>query len=71
MTIGPGGVWRGIITLHQTQPSVSPPVEFGANVRGGRMVPLAPGRHTIAVRCNDTWSDDVTFYWEGEPRGAR
>ena len=25
------------------------------------------GRHTIAVRCNGVWSDDIVFYWESGP----
>ena len=28
------------------------------------IMPLADGRHTIAVQCNGIWSDDLVFYWE-------
>jgi hypothetical protein len=66
--IEPGGTWRGIITLHQSSPNVSPAVAFGANTRGGRIAPLGPGRHTIAVRCGAQWSDEYVFYWEPDTR---
>jgi hypothetical protein len=33
-------------------------------VRGGKLEVLAPGRHTIAVRCFGIWSQDLAFYWE-------
>jgi hypothetical protein len=64
--IEPGGTWRGIIALRQSRAGFSAPVQFEANVRGGRIVPLASGRHTIAVRCGDVWSEDYAFYWEDE-----
>jgi hypothetical protein len=66
--IEPGGTWRGIVTLHQSTPDFSPAVAFGANTRGGRIAPLSPGRHTIAVQCGDQWSDDHVFYWEPDAR---
>lgn len=41
------------------------------NVRGEpvtpffkEIVPLSAGEHTIAVKCGDTWSDPVRFYFE-------
>jgi hypothetical protein len=68
VTIEPGGTWRGIIALRQSRDGFSPPVQFGANVRGGRIVPLAPGRHTISVRCNEHWSEEYVFFWEDDPQ---
>lgn len=62
--IAPGGTWRGIIELRQAEPRTGYAVALGANTRSALVVPLTPGRHTIAVRCGDEWSDDVSFYWE-------
>jgi hypothetical protein len=70
--VGPGvtsaipsdGTWRGIIELRQAEQRTGFAVSLGANTRGALVVPLAPGRHTIAVRCGDTWSEDLPFYWE-------
>ena len=64
MDIPPGALWRGIIELRQSTSGPSWAVALGANVRAPLTVPLSAGRHTIAVRCSGTWSDDVTFYWE-------
>lgn len=66
VVIEPGGTWRGILALRQSREGLSAPVQFGANVRGGRIAPLGSGRHTIAVRCGETWSDEYAFYWEDE-----
>jgi hypothetical protein len=66
VTIEPGGTWRGIIALRQSRGGFSAPVRFGANVRSLRIVPLATGRHTIAVRCGEVWSADYVFFWEDE-----
>jgi len=62
--IQPGAMWRGIIELPQSEFGQSSAVALGANVRAPLIVPLNTGRHTIAVRCSDVWSDDVAFYWE-------
>ena len=43
-------------------------MKFGAMVRMSRMVSLAEGWHTLAVRCGEVWSDDVEFFWENEAR---
>ncbi len=64
--VAPGETWRGIIALRQSREGYSATVEFGAMVRGGRILPLVPGRHTIAVRCFGVWSQDMAFYWEDE-----
>jgi len=62
--IEPGGMWRGIYPLRQSREGYNAPTNFGANVRSGVIVPLIPGRHTIAVKCGETWSDGYAFYWE-------
>jgi hypothetical protein len=62
--IPPGGTWRGIVELRQAEPQTGYAVSLGANTRGALVVPLTAGRHTIAVRCGDTWSEDVAFYWD-------
>jgi hypothetical protein len=58
------GIWRGIIELPQSSSRRGSEVALGALVRVPVVVPLAAGRHTIAVRCNGIWSDDLVFYWE-------
>ena len=62
--IQPGAMWRGIIELRQPASGQSVAVALGAKVRSPLYVPLSAGRHTIAVRCSDAWSDDLPFYWE-------
>jgi hypothetical protein len=62
--IPPGGTWRGILELRQVKPRTSYAVALDAHTRKALLAPLTPGRHTIAVRCGDTWSADVPFYWE-------
>ena len=69
--IAPGGMWRGIIALRQSREGFTAPAQFGANVRGGRVVPLDSGRHTIAIRCGERWSEDYAFYWEDESQRRR
>jgi hypothetical protein len=54
-----GAIWRGIMVLRQAEPRTGYAV-----ARGALVVPLTPGRHTIAARCGDEWSSDVAFYWE-------
>jgi hypothetical protein len=62
--VPPGGTWRGIIELRQAKQRTGFAVALGAHVRAGFLVPLAAGRHTIAVRCGDRWSADLVFYFE-------
>jgi hypothetical protein len=62
--IPPGGTWRGILELRQDEVRTGFAVALGAHVRAPKVVPLAPGRHTIAVRCGDRWSRDLVFYFE-------
>ena len=66
MQVEPGQQWRGIIVLRQSEQSYFPAVKFGALRRSAAVRPLAEGRHTIAVKCGEAWSDDLAFYWDGE-----
>ena len=59
-----GAIWRGIVELRQAEPQTGYVVALGANTRSALVVLLAPGRHTIAVRCGEVWSEDLVFYWE-------
>lgn len=70
--VPPGGKWSGILQLRQSATGSSPAVAFGALVRAEMIVPLSAGEHTIAVRCGDTWSDPVRFFFEthGTPNAA-
>jgi hypothetical protein len=55
----PMQTWRNIkVGLGQDNPRL-----LGA-VLGSPWVPLAPGHHTLAIRCLGNWSDEVEFYWE-------
>ena len=62
--VRPGATWRGIVELEQSRRDSSFGVAFGALVRAPLLVPMIAGRHTIAVRCNGTWSEDVPFLIE-------
>jgi hypothetical protein len=65
--VPPGETWRGILALRQSHSSFGPAVKFGALVRRGRReVAIRGGKHTITVQCGGVWSDDFTFYWEGD-----
>jgi HEAT repeat protein len=68
--VPPGQTWRGIIELWQVQQTTSRAVAFDAMVRSPFLLPLEPGRHTIAVRCAEQWSGDVVFFLE-KPRAAK
>src|SRR5262249_44898716 len=61
-----GEIWRGILALRQSSNSFGPAVKFGALVRSARVLPIRDGKHTIAVQCGGAWSDEFTFYWEGD-----
>jgi hypothetical protein len=69
MQVGPGQQWRGIIVLRQSAQSYFPAVKFGALRRIAGLRHLAEGRHTIAVKCGEAWSDELVFYWDGERHG--
>jgi len=64
--VAPGETWRGILALRQSNGSFTPAVKFGALLRDARVLSINEGKHTIAVQCGGVWSDDVTFYWEGD-----
>src|SRR5690242_10078531 len=67
LTMGavPGETWRGILALRQSNRSFTA-LKFGAVVKSERAVKISDGKHTIAVQCGGVWSDDITFFWEGE-----
>jgi hypothetical protein len=74
--VGPGpgpapipedGLWRG--TLEMLPPDASTTrtaadTERVLGVASSRVITqtLTPGRHTIAIQCFDTWSDDLAFW---------
>jgi hypothetical protein len=65
--VAPGDKWHGILDLRQSGASATRPINSGANGAYSRLSvlhPLSAGRHTIAVQCFDTWSDDFVFVWE-------
>ena len=65
--VQPGATWRGILAL------IQPGTDASSVPAAWRQVPnlsnliathrLAPGRHTVAVRCVDSWSDDLAFFF--------
>jgi hypothetical protein len=66
MGAAPGETWRGILGLRQSNRSFTSALKFGAIVKSERAVAISEGKHTIAVQCGGVWSDDITFFWEGE-----
>jgi len=64
--VPPGETWRGILALPQSDRPFTPAVKFGALLREARVLPIREGKHTVAVRCGGVWSDEFTFYWEGD-----
>ena len=64
--VGPDQAWRGIVVLRQSNTGYFPAVKFGALVRSSQMVSLNEGRHTLAIKCGELWSEDVAFFWENE-----
>ena len=66
MNVASGETWRGILTLRQSDRPYSSAAKFGALVRSARVLAIAEGKHTLAVQCGGIWSDEFTFYWEGE-----
>lgn len=59
----PMQTWRIMVGLRQGNTGTMT-ADFGASIRSPWFFPLAPGRHTLAIRCLGNWSDDVEFYWE-------
>ena len=66
--VEPGQPWRGIIVLRQSATQYFPAVNLGAMVRTTLVYSLTPGKHTISVQCEGSWSDDFEFYLEQEPK---
>jgi hypothetical protein len=64
--VAPGETWRGILALPQSNRLFIPAVKFGALLREARVLPIGEGKHTVAVQCGGVWSDEFTFYWEGD-----
>ena len=65
--VAPGDKYQGILDLRQPETSAARSITsavIGTYHRLSVLHPLAPGRHTIAVRCFDSWSDDFVFFWE-------
>lgn len=61
------GLWRGMLELAQpngvSRNSTEP--ERAVGVTSSRVIAqtIEPGRHTIAIQCFDTWSDELAFSW--------
>ena len=66
MDVAPGATLRGILALRQSNGSFTPAANFGAMVREARLLAITEGKHTIAMQCGGVWSDEFTFYWEGD-----
>ena len=62
----PQSSWRKVFPLSQTNQSKGT-TTLGAEFRGGWFMPIAAGRHTLAVRCAGAWSNEVEFYWDDQP----
>jgi hypothetical protein len=69
--IAADGLWRGTVEL--VQPNGVSRTSTEANRSLGILANFAiahvitPGRHTIAVQCFDTWSDELAFSWPPRP----
>jgi hypothetical protein len=62
--VAPGGSHRLLFVLSQmTRTSSSSGLGFGARMRQGWMLPIAPGTHRLAVACLGQWSDEIAFGW--------
>jgi hypothetical protein len=62
--VAPGASHRLLFVLSQaTGTASSPGLGFGARVREGWMLPIAPGTHRLAVACLGQWSDEIAFGW--------
>ena len=64
--VAAGETWRGVLALRQSDRPYFPAVKFGAMVRSARVLAITEGKHTLAVQCGELWSDEFTFYWDGE-----
>jgi hypothetical protein len=63
--VAPGAVhWVLFVLSSVTEgSSTSPGRGLDARVRQAWVVPVAPGRHRLAVECLGQWSDEITFVW--------
>jgi hypothetical protein len=65
--IAADGLWRGTVELVQpngvSRNSTEADGALGVLADVAIAYVLTPGRHTIAVQCFDTWSDDLAFSW--------
>jgi hypothetical protein len=64
--IEPQSLWKTVFPLIQTSGRTGP-TTLGARVRGGWSPPFSAGRHTLAIRCAGTWSNEIEFYWDDQP----
>lgn len=70
--VAPGASHRLLFVLSQgTGTSSSPGLGFGARVRQGWTLPIAPGTHRLAVECLGKWSDETVFGWSPDARLGR
>jgi protein TonB len=65
------GLWRGTVELVQPNgvSRTSAEAERSLGILANFTIAhvITPGRHTIAVQCFDTWSDDLAFSWPPSP----
>lgn len=63
--VAPGAIHRVLFVLipGTESTSSSPGQGLGARVRQGWSLPLAPGRHRLAVECLGQWSKEIAFVW--------
>ena len=70
--VAPGASHRILFVLSQgTGTSSSPGLGFGARVREGWALPIAPGTHRLAVECLGEWSDEAVFAWSPDAHLGR
>lgn len=71
--VAPGAVHRVLFVLSPGTDgsSTSPGQGFDARVRQGWVIPIAPGRHRLAVECLGQWSDEISFVWSPDPPFGR
>jgi hypothetical protein len=65
--VAPNASWRKVFPLVQPNSHSTGTGTLGASLRGGWFMPLSAGRHTLAIRCAGTWSNEVDFYWDDQP----
>jgi hypothetical protein len=64
--VAPNATWQGMLALVQPNPTGRSDHDAASDseIRTSLTIahPLTPGRHTIAVQCFDTWSDNLAFW---------